>query len=227
LECHEIKINFEKQKELKLNDKLLEEIKDEVFKYYNQNKEKKSLNQNINDTLESISKVTGLSIEEIKPIADDVHSNYIANKNKKRNKLILLFSSLILFVILIFGCFYLFKKSPVRVVSATTFITDNVTAKNQHGKIIQTVNIDKTIYGYVKWDFEKNKNEYQSQLKITDSKGRVARVCKHDTKQQSYTMVWSCSYKFKRGLDSLGTWKFEAFIDGNKTSETFFTVKDI
>jgi hypothetical protein len=210
-----------------LNDKLLEEIKDEVFKYYNQNKEKRSLNQSVEDTLESISKVTGLSIEEIKPIADDVHSNYIANKYKKRNKLILLFSSLILVVLLIFWCFYLLKKSPVKVVSATTFITDKVTAKNQHGKIIETVNIDKTIYGYVQWDFERNKNEYQSQLKITDSKGRVARVCKHDTKQESYSMVWSCSYKFKRGLDSLGTWKFEAFIDGKKTSETFFTVKDI
>ncbi|WP_077340211.1 hypothetical protein [Pseudocolwellia agarivorans] len=210
-----------------MNDKLLEEIKDEVFKYYNQSKEKKSLNQNIDDTLESISKVTGLSIEEIKPIADDVHSNYITNKNKKRNKLILLFSSFILVVILISSFFYFSKKSPVKIVSATTYITDKITGKNKPNKVIETVNIDQTIYGYVKWDFEKNKNEYQSQLKITDSKGRVARVCMHDTKQQSYSMVWSCSYKFKKGLDSVGTWKFEAFIDGKKTSETFFTVKNI
>jgi hypothetical protein len=66
------------KRKLKLNDKLLEEIKEEVFKYYTQNKEKKTLNLNVEDTLESISKVTGLSIEEIKPIADDVRSRYIA-----------------------------------------------------------------------------------------------------------------------------------------------------
>jgi hypothetical protein len=146
----------------------------------------------------------------------------IANKIKKRNKFILLFSSLIL----VLGCFYLLKKSPAKVVSATTFITDKITGKNLPGEIINTVNIDQTIYGYVRWDFEKNKNEYQSKLKITNSKGNTARICKHDTKQESYSMVWSCSYELKKGFDPLGTWKFEAFIDGKKTSETFFTVKD-
>jgi hypothetical protein len=205
-----------------MKEELLNEIKEKIFDHYSQNKKNRELNEDINDTLVSISEVTGLTYEEIKPIADNALQDYKSNK-KKVILYRLIFSGFIVAMAII-GSYLFLENNLLKNVQATLFITNHVSPNNEHGDIVKNVTVNEKFSGYVRWQFESIGDEYKAQLKIIDPTGRAARVCTTDMTPTSYSWVWSCSYKFKKGLDKIGNWKFEVYLNKQKLGETFFTV---